>query len=257
MASVEQMVMVNQTELAKGIFQMTLQGQLVSQLKAGQFLHLLVPDSSRLLRRPLSIAKINRQRHHVTLIYRVEGQGTKIFSQLKQGASFSVMGPQGNGFDTDFLKKGQKVLLVGGGIGTPPLLALAEDLARKGMEIRTVLGFSNKEAVILVDDFLKFGRVDVSTDDGSYGTKGTVSKIIESFDASWSAVYACGSKGMLTYIDRRFADHPHAYLSTESRMACGMGACYACVVHLKNQDHAASLRVCEDGPVFKTGRIVL
>ena len=101
------------------------------------------------------------------------------------------------------------------------------------------------------------GQVTITTDDGSYGIKGYVSTVIDQMDQEFDAIYSCGAPGMLKYVNTKFHDHPRAYISMESRMACGMGACYACVVHLENESHAANKRVCEDGPVFETGKIVM
>ena len=154
---------------------------------------------------------------------------------------------------------GQKALLIGGGIGVPPLVETAKQLAAKGVEVISVIGFANKDAVILEEELAAYGKVYVTTDDGSYGTKGYVSTIVDELlqTQNFDAIYSCGAPGMLKYVDKTFENHPHAYLSMEARMACGMGACYACVVHLKNAQDTANKRVCEDGPVFETGNIIL
>ena len=122
-----------------------------------------------------------------------------------------------------------------------------------------MLGFATKDAVILEEELSAYGKVYVTTDDGSYGIKGYVSTVVDDLveKQSFDAIYSCGAPGMLKYVDKKFENHPHAYLSMESRMACGMGACYACVVHLRNAKEAANKRVCEDGPVFETGQIIL
>ncbi|EHJ52926.1 dihydroorotate dehydrogenase electron transfer subunit [Streptococcus macacae NCTC 11558] len=253
----EDMMLVRQREIAPRIFEMTLSGDLVEEMAVGQFLHIRVPDATKLLRRPISISEIDREAKEATIIYRIEGEGTAAFSLLKEGSRLDCLGPQGNGFDTSFLLKGQTALLIGGGIGVPPLLALARELYEKGVEVIAVLGFANKEALILEDKLKQYAKVTVTTDDGSYGQKGYVSAVIDKMTIQADAVYACGAPGMLKYVDKHFANHPHAYISTESRMACGMGACYACVVHVKDQAAAQNLRVCKEGPVFKIGQIVL
>lgn len=253
----EKMNLVSQSEIAPQIFEMVLEGQMVDEMAIGQFLHIKVPDSSMLLRRPISISQVDKKSQQATLIYRVEGGGTAIFSRLPIASQLDCMGPQGNGFDLSFLKSGDKALIIGGGIGVPPLVELAKQLANKGVEVISVIGFATKDAVILEEDLTKYGQVYVTTDDGSYGTKGYVSTILDQLELSADAVYACGAPGMLGYVDEQFSDHPHAYISMESRMACGMGACYACVVHVKDQSDAVNKRVCEDGPVFETGHIIL
>ena len=252
----ENMKVIVQEEIAPAIFELVLEGEMVEAMKAGQFLHLRVPDDAHLLRRPISISSIDKSKKQCHLIYRIEGSGTAIFSTLKTGDSLDVMGPQGNGFDLSELDDYSKVLLVGGGIGVPPLLEVAKQLHERGVEITTVLGFSNRNAVILDDELAKYGQVYVTTDDGSHGIKGNVSVVINEFDTEFDAIYSCGAPGMMKYINQTFHDHPRAYLSLESRMACGMGACYACVLKVP-ENETVSQRVCEDGPVFKTGTVVL
>lgn len=253
----EDMTVVSQREIAPRIFEMVLTGELVSQMQVGQFLHLRVPDKSKLLRRPISISEIDKPKKEATIVYRIEGEGTAVFSQLQAGDTLDCLGPQGNGFDVSVMSSGQTALLIGGGIGVPPLVELAKELKNKGMHVFAVLGFATKDAVILEEKMRLYADVIVTTDDGSYGQKGYVSTVVDELTFRPDAVYACGAPGMLKYVDTKFENHPHAYLSTESRMACGMGACYACVVHLKGQTEDRNLRVCEDGPVFKTGQIIL
>ena len=252
----ENMKVIKQEEIAPAIFKLVLEGEMVEAMKAGQFLHLRVPDDAHLLRRPISISSIDKLKNQCHLIYRIEGSGTAIFSSLKPGDSLDVMGPQGNGFDLSELNKDSKILLVGGGIGVPPLLEVAKQLHERGVEITTVLGFATKDAVILEDELAQYSQVFVTTDDGSYGTQGNVSVVINECDTEFDAIYSCGAPGMMKYINQTFCDHPRAYLSLESRMACGMGACYACVLKVPDNE-TVSQRVCEDGPVFKTGTVVL
>ena len=252
----ETMKVVTQDEIAPAIYELVLEGEMVEAMRAGQFLHLRVPDDAHLLRRPISISSINKSQNQCHLIYRIEGSGTAIFSTLKAGDRLDVMGPQGNGFDLSELDQRSRVLLVGGGIGVPPLLEVAKQLNERGVEITTVLGFATKDAVILEDELAKYSKVFVTTDDGSYGIQGNVSVVIKELDSEFDAVYSCGAPGMMKYINQTFYDHPRAYLSLESRMACGMGACYACVLKVPDSE-TVSQRVCEDGPVFKTGTVVL
>lgn len=252
----ETMKVVAQDEIAPTIYELVLEGEMVEAMRAGQFLHLRVPDDAHLLRRPISISSINKSQNQCHLIYRIEGSGTAIFSTLKAGDRLDVMGPQGNGFDLSELDQRSRVLLVGGGIGVPPLLEVAKQLNERGVEITTVLGFATKDAVILEAELAKYSKVFVTTDDGSYGIKGNVSVVINKCDTEFDAIYSCGAPGMMKYINQTFYDHPRAYLSLESRMACGMGACYACVLKVPDSE-TVSQRVCEDGPVFKTGTVVL
>ena len=252
----ENMKVIAQEEIAPAIFELVLEGEMVEAMKAGQFLHLRVPDDAHLLRRPISISSIDKLKKQCHLIYRIEGSGTAIFSSLKPGDRLDVMGPHGNGFDLSELDNHSKGLLVGGGIGVPPLLEVAKQLYERGVEITTVLGFASKNAVILEDELVQYSQVFVTTDDGTYGIKGNVSVVINECDTEFDAIYSCGAPGMMKYINQTFYDHPRAYLSLESRMACGMGACYACVLKVPDSE-TVSQRVCEDGPVFKTGTVVL
>ncbi|MFC3927053.1 dihydroorotate dehydrogenase electron transfer subunit [Streptococcus caprae] len=252
----DDLTIVSQREIAPDIYELKLSGLMVGLMGIGQFLHMKVPDASMLLRRPISISQVDKEANVATLIYRVEGQGTAVFAQMQPGQTIDCMGPQGHGFEIDGLKAGQTALLIGGGIGVPPLVELAKQLAAKGVQVQSVIGFATKSAVILEDELAQYGSVTVTTDDGSYGIKGYVSTIVEGLE--WpDAVYACGAPGMLRYVDKIFEDHPQAYISIEARMACGMGACYACVVPVKNGRADEYVRVCEEGPVFATGQLVL
>ncbi|MEW4353423.1 dihydroorotate dehydrogenase electron transfer subunit [Streptococcus pneumoniae] len=253
----EQMEIISQCEIAPRIFSLELAGEMVLEMQPGQFLHMRVPDASKLLRRPISISEIDRVGKKARLIYRVEGDGTRMFSRMKSGDRIDCMGPQGNGFDLSGLGFGDKALIIGGGIGVPPLVEVAKVLHERKVEVTSVLGFATASSVILEEELRQYGRVLVTTDDGSYGIKGYVSQIVDQLTEDFSAVYACGAPGMLSYVNQTFEEHPRAYISMEARMACGMGACYACVVHIKDQSESAHKRVCEEGPVFETGTIIV
>ncbi|HEL9635124.1 TPA: dihydroorotate dehydrogenase electron transfer subunit [Streptococcus suis] len=253
----EQMLLVEQVQLAPRIFAMTLQGEMVQDMKMGQFVHIRVPDDSMLLRRPISISEIDKVNSQCRLIYRVEGQGTEVFSEMAVGQHLDVMGPLGKGFEVDFLTAGDHILIIGGGIGVPPLVEVAKQAAKRGAKVTSVIGFATKEAVILEEELAQFGQVYVTTDDGSYGQKGTVASVVEQLTDGYAAIYSCGAPAMMNYVDQRFQDHPHAYISLEARMACGMGACYACVVKPKQGQEYENKRVCKEGPVFATGSLIL
>ncbi|HEL2007491.1 TPA: dihydroorotate dehydrogenase electron transfer subunit [Streptococcus suis] len=253
----EQMLLVDQVQLAPRIFAMTLQGDMVQDMKMGQFIHIRVPDDSMLLRRPISISEIDRNKSQCRIIYRVEGQGTEVFSKMTVGQYLDVMGPLGKGFEVDFLKAGDRILIIGGGIGVPPLVEVAKQAALRGVNVTSVIGFATKEAVILEEELASYGVVYVTTDDGSYGRKGNVATVVEELTNEFAAIYSCGAPAMMNYVDQRFQEHPHAYISLEARMACGMGACYACVVKPKEGQEHENKRVCKEGPVFATGSLIL
>ena len=167
----EEMELVAQEEIAPRIYSMILKWEMVAQMLPGQFLHIRVPDGAKLLRRPISISEIDPETQTCRLIYRIEGGGTAIFSQLPIGSKLSVMGPQGNGFDLTNLGQGQKALIIGGGIGVPPLVQVAKQLHEQGVEVEVVVGFATKEAVILEEELSQVAHVTVTTDDGTYCTR--------------------------------------------------------------------------------------
>ena len=151
MILIEDLTVVSQREIAPRIFEMVLKGEMVADMQLGQFVHLKVPDPSKLLRRPISISEIDYNKKEATIVYRVEREGTAILSKMVAGQTIDTMGPQGNGFDISIIEAGQKALLVGGGIGVPPLVETAKQLKAKGVEVVSVIGFANKNAVILED----------------------------------------------------------------------------------------------------------
>ena len=165
MILVEDLTIVSQREIAPRIFEMVLKGEMVADMQVGQFVHLKVPDPSKLLRRPISISEIDYDKKEATIVYRVEREGTAILSKMVAGQTIDTMGPQGNGFDISVIEAGQKALLVGGGIGVPPLVETAKQLKAKGVEVVSVIGFANKDAVILEDKLRACGDVYVTTDD--------------------------------------------------------------------------------------------
>ncbi|WP_307342186.1 dihydroorotate dehydrogenase electron transfer subunit [Metabacillus malikii] len=255
----ELMVITKHEKIAEHIFQLTLQGELVAEMgNPGQFVHLKVSDGSTpLLRRPISISEINKDTNEFTMIYRAEGAGTQLLSKKKQEDVVDVLGPLGNGFPLGDVKSGQVALLVGGGIGVPPLLELSKQLVAKGVKVQHVLGFQTSSAVFLEKEFSKLGKTIVTTDDGSYGYKGFVTTAIEDYQLQFDCMYTCGPTPMLRVLEKLHGHNP-LFLSLEERMGCGIGACFACVCHTADDPTGASYKkVCSDGPVFKAGEVVL
>ncbi|MDR1606759.1 MAG: dihydroorotate dehydrogenase electron transfer subunit [Streptococcaceae bacterium] len=257
----EEMMILSNVKIAPRVFRMVLQGEMVADMTVpDQFLHLRVPSPDKVLRRPISISEYDREAKTCVLIYRVEGPGLASVSQMTSGQTLDVMGPLGNGFDLSLPFPNQKALIVGGGIGTPPLVQLARDLADRGVAVTVLLGFAQKSAVILEAEFAAVAsELTIVTDDGSYGRKGNVGILMAELDMStFDAIYACGATGMLKAVASQTADHPNAFISMEARMACGMGACYACVVHVAGDESGQeSLKVCDQGPIFKVGEVVI
>lgn len=238
---------LEQSEISPGIFSLWIQTEHIGEeARAGQFLSLFSRDESRLLPRPISICTIDREKKALRLVYRVAGEGTREFSGLEKGDTLEVMGPLGNGFP--LLKK--KALLIGGGIGIPPMIELAREL---DCEKSLVMGYRT-DIRFLKEELEDQGPVYYATEDGSFGAKGTVLDAIERYKLEAEVLYACGPTPMLRAIQAFAKERGNpCYLSLEERMACGIGACLACVCKSTGVDshtHVKNKRICREGPVF-------
>lgn len=250
---------IRQTEIANSIFEMTVKGEMVKDIRTpGQFVHVKAAEGyDPLLRRPISISSIDRSKNELTMIYRKEGRGTALLSEKKAGAAIDVLGPLGNGFPLDEAKAGETALLVGGGIGVPPLFALSRQLKAKGVKVIHVLGFQTKDSIFYESKFESLGETLITTADGSYGVKGFVTDVIRERKLQFDVVYACGPTPMLRAIEHNYQDKK-VFLSLEERMGCGIGACFACVCHTTDDSKGFSYKkVCSDGPVFRAGEVVI
>ncbi len=237
--------------------------------KPGQFVSLYCKEGSRLLPRPISICEIDKVNGELRLVFRIAGKGTDEFSKMKAGDTIDVMGPLGNGF---FLE-GKKVILIGGGIGIPPMLELAKTLSgnakdengqaisfEESFEVQVVLGYRDSD-LFLADEFKPYADVYISTEDGSVGTKGNVIDAIKENHLEADMIMSCGPTPMLRGI-KAYAEEKgvKAQISMEERMACGIGACLACVCKSNEKDHHTNVnnkRICKDGPVFYADEIDL
>lgn len=257
----EEMTVLSNVKIAPRVFRMVLQGEMVLDMNLpDQFLHIRVPIPDKVLRRPISISEYDRKAKTCVIIYRVEGPGLADVSQMISGQKLDVMGPLGNGFNLNMPFPKQKALIIGGGIGTPPLVQLARDLVAMGVAVSVLLGFAQKSAVILESEFAAVAsELKIVTDDGSYGRDGNVGVLMDEIDVmAFDAVYACGAAGMLRAVASRTVNHPNAFISMETRMACGMGACYACVVHVGGDETGQqALKVCDQGPIFRASEVVI
>jgi len=253
----EKMTVVKQQEIAHSIFELTLKGELVSEMKQpGQFVHLKVSDSFEpLLRRPISICDIDPEQKQFTMIYRAEGRGTKLLALKKEAEFIDVLGPLGNGFPVEEAAQGETALLVGGGIGVPPLYELSQRLTAKGVKVVHVLGFQSKDVAFYEERFASLGETYIATVDGSLGTKGFVTDVIVNKNISFDILYSCGPTPMLKALENSYVDKK-LFLSLEERMACGIGACFACVCKA-TKEGTDYKKVCSDGPVFRSGEVVL
>lgn len=236
----------NQEKLASDIYSLILYvPEIAEKAKAGQFVSVYSKDGSNLLPRPISLCEIDHEEGTIRLVYRVVGKGTTEFSGLKEGDTIDVMGPLGNGFTL----KDKRAILIGGGIGIPPMLELAKQL---NCEKNIVLGF--RDETFLLDDLEPRGEVYIASEDGKHGVKGNVLDAIREYEITGDIIYACGPTPMLRAIKEYALENGiEAQISLEEKMACGIGACLACVCKSKDVDHHTNVnnkRICKDGPVF-------
>lgn len=249
---------VSQEEIGSNIFSMWLEtNEIAKQCRPGQFVSVFSKNGSKLLPRPISICEIEGEQNRIRLVYRVTGKGTgtEEFSQMHAGDKLEIMGPLGNGFPLKEAE-GKRVFLMGGGIGIPPMLQIAKELQA---EKTAVLGY--RDELFLNQEFETVSQVYVATEDGSAGTKGNVMDAIREHGLAADVIFACGPKPMLRAI-KAYAEENgiECWVSMEERMACGIGACLACVCQSKEVDdhsHVHNKRVCKDGPVFKSTEVEL
>ena len=247
----ETAIIIRQEEIADDIYSMWLHtDQIAAHAKAGQFVSVYCNDGSRLLPRPISICEIDKKDGAIRLVYRVAGKGTAEFSGMHTGAQLRIVGPLGNGFPYE-KAEGKKVFLMGGGIGVPPILELAKQMDCEKKQI--VVGYRDAQT-FLKEEFEQNGELYISTEDGSVGTKGNVMDAIRENALEADMIYACGPTPMLRAI-KQYAETNgiECYISLEERMACGIGACLACVCKSKEKDAHSNVhnkRICKDGPVF-------
>ncbi|MCR5099315.1 MAG: dihydroorotate dehydrogenase electron transfer subunit [Lachnospiraceae bacterium] len=223
----------------------------------GQFINVYINDPARLLPRPISICDVTDR--GLRMVYRITGEatGTAELSGYQAGETIRITGPVGNGYPLDDIM-GKKTVLMGGGIGIPPMLYLTKKLVG-GCTV--ILGYRDSNT-FLMEEFENAGaKVFVATDDGSVGTHGTVIDALRESGIEPEVLCACGPKPMLAGIKAYSADHGiPAYISLEERMACGVGACLGCVTsttHTDPHSHVKNARVCVDGPVFLSDRVEL
>ncbi|WP_059170076.1 dihydroorotate dehydrogenase electron transfer subunit [Bacillus sp. FJAT-27445] len=249
---------VDQAEIAESIFRLTVEGDAAMTAVPGQFVHIKTGGpAGPLLRRPISICSIDRGNSQFTMLYRAEGQGTSLLSQAGKGMTIDILGPLGNGFPIEETEPESTALLVGGGIGVPPLYELSRQLTQRGVNVIHVLGFQTSSVVFYENEFSLLGRTYIATVDGSHGEKGFVTDVIASRKLEFDSIFACGPVPMLKALEAGFPDKK-VFLSLEERMGCGIGACFACVCRVQGDllGHAYK-KVCSDGPVFRAGEVVL
>ncbi len=228
-------------KLTDSIWEMKLNGDTTSIYASGQFIDIKI--DGKFLRRPISVADYDTD--EITIVYKVVGSGTKKLSELKSGCKLDCLVGLGNGFK---IINAQKPLVIGGGVGIPPLYNLTKKLISDNRDVSVILGFNNKYEIFYMEKFEKLGaRVIVTTADGSYGISGFVTDAI---DFNYDYVYACGPIAMLKTLNKVLKTN--AQFSLEERMGCGFGACMGCSINTVN----GPKRVCCDGPVFERSELL-
>lgn len=241
-------------QLTTDIYALTLMGDfLYHEVQAGQFVDIKIGTGlEHPLRRPLSIAYCDTLKEELTLIYRVVGTGTAWLSQRSAGDLVDVLGPLGTGFPLP--EPNSRVLVVGGGVGIPPLYQLVRELD-SSITTEIILGFRNHFDCFWIENFEEYGQVTVCTEDGSRGIKGFVTSALGE-ENKWNYLYSCGPKPMLRALKDSFAgENIKGYVSLEEHMACGVGACAGCTC--LTSDGQSTRRVCKDGPVFPWEEVAL
>ena len=248
---------ISQKKITEDIFSLWIEvGDMVKDIRPGQFVSVYCGDVSRLLPRPISICEVAKATKAIRLVYRVVGEGTKELSMMKAEEEVKMILPLGNGYTL----KEDKAILIAGGIGIPPMLQLAKEL--KKVEKTVVLGFKDSQTFLLNEfSFIPKTKVIIATEDGSVGIKVNVLDAIREEGVEGDVIYSCGPTPMLRAV-KAYAQEKgiEAQISLEERMACGIGACLACVCQSKEVDHHSNVhnkRVCKDGPVFNAQEVEL
>ncbi len=230
-------------KLTSNVFKMLLKGDTSAITAPGQFVNIKL--AGKFLRRPISVCDYSD--NTITLIYKVVGVGTEQMAGMKSGEMLDVLVGLGNGYSLD--KCGEKPLLIGGGVGVPPMYNLCKKLIEQGKEVNVVLGFNTADEIFLEADFKALGAtVTVATADGSYGVKGFVTDAIKNIDYSY--FFTCGPMPMFKAIEA--AATTSGQYSFEERMGCGFGACMGCSCKTKY----GNKRICKDGPVLEREEII-
>lgn len=249
----EQCKVIQNVKVGADLFSIVINApEITHRAEAGQFVHITCGEAN-LLRRPISICDVENDT--LRFVFQVKGDGTQWLSMRKVGDVLDILGPLGHGYDCDWL--GERPVFIGGGIGVPPMLYTMKCAKRKGLKPAAILGFRNQDAVILEEEFASLGETYVATDDGSYGTHGFVTEVLEANIAQFTSVCACGPKPMLRAIAQMAKAHDlPCQVSLEERMGCGIGACLVCACQLKGENGETKYgHVCKDGPVFNAQEV--
>ncbi len=232
----------SQKQLTDNVFEMTLLGD-TEGIACGQFVNIKLDGF--FLRRPISVCDCRDG--ELTIIYKVVGTGTEYMAKLENGTSLDILTGLGNGYDIE--KSGDKPVLLGGGVGVPPMFMLAKELCAQGKKVSVILGFNTKDEVFYEKEFAALGAdVTVTTVDGSYGTQGFVTDALKNIDYTYT--YCCGPEPMLKAVYNTSVTS--GQYSFEERMGCGFGACMGCSC----KTLYGNKRICKDGPVLVKEEII-
>jgi len=233
---------IENTKLTESVYKMTLSGDVSAITAPGQFVNILL--DGLYLRRPISVCDMGE--NTLTIIYKVVGKGTKQMSMMTEG-KLDILTGLGNGYDLSV--SGDKPVLLGGGVGVPPMYLLAKKLLEQGKKVGVILGFNTKDEVFYENEFKALGTdVTVTTVDGSYGVKGFVTDALKNMDYTY--FYTCGPEPMLKAVYK--ASNTSGQMSFEKRMGCGFGACMGCSC----KTLTGNKRICKEGPVMKKEEIL-
>ena len=230
-------------KLAESVYETVLLGDTSSLRSPGQFINIKI--DGLFLRRPISVCDYDE--NSITIIYKVVGEGTELMSEMQSGEKLDVLCGLGNGFDTS--KSGDNPVLIGGGVGVPPMYNLCKKLISEGKKVTVILGFNNADEIFYEDKFKALGAdVKVTTVDGSYGIKGYVTDALK--ETNYTYFYTCGPMPMFKAIENTATTS--GQYSFEERMGCGFGACMGCSCKTKY----GNKRICKDGPVLEREEII-
>lgn len=250
--------LINKEKLGAEIYKFTIESEYVAKnAKAGQFVNVKCADGiGALLRRPISICSIDRENNTFDIVFQIKGNGTELLAKKNIGEEIDLIAPVGKGFVID--SKYKKPLIVGGGIGVFPLLGLLNEMPNN--EARTILGFRNKDFVVLENEFKNASaELIITTDDGSYANKGFVTEFVQQAleIGDYDIVYACGPEMMLKAVAGIAKENEvPCQVSMEQRMGCGIGACLVCACKTRLGDEWEYSHVCVDGPVFWADEVI-
>ncbi|MBR0349910.1 MAG: dihydroorotate dehydrogenase electron transfer subunit [Clostridia bacterium] len=230
-------------KIAKDVWLMKLEGDVSAITASGQFVNIKLDGFY--LRRPISVCDYDE--NTLTIIYKVVGEGTEVMANLECGTELDVLVGLGNGYNLS--KSGDSPVLIGGGVGVPPMYNLCRKLIEEGKKVKVILGFNKEEEIFFEDEFKALGaEVYITTVDGSYGTKGFVTDVLKNLDYSY--FFTCGPMPMFKAIEATAVTS--GQYSFEERMGCGFGACMGCSCKTKY----GNKRICKDGPVLEREEII-